>query len=300
MGVFVFFDFMSLPMRNHSGERTIFWDGEIWIGIGEVLKTGFSSSSSVYSHRNWNRGILSASLPLDGKMKEIATKGLYLERAMEVFICALDEQGSVIERVHYNKGIMTKCSFQSGSGLVTFQAEDDTFDSKEEKDARHKRNAEAVRQQFKGEAKNWAASDTFGILGGLASLGDIFLGAFAACIGWLFPNRRRSMLQRWRFKRRVYWFTTTPSIPGLKEHPKGYRIRADTLEEAKARLYRKASERIWRFPRGWMQMLVDLNGSPLELFNLDAVRMQDDVERWSRTDPVRKWGGYRAGKSGFQ
>lgn len=289
LGLFVFFDFVFSPMRVHSGERTVFWDGHNWKGIGEVLRTGFSSNPPTFSHRHSNRGTLSASLPLDGKTKEIAAKGFYLERTMKIFICALDEQGNVIERVHYNKGTMIKPSFQSGA--VNFEAEDDTFDSTEEKDARHKRNAETVRQQFKGEARVWAAIDTLGVLGGLTSLGDFLVGVVVTCIGWLLPKRVRSMLQRGRFQKHVYWFTTTPSIPGLRPLWRGYPIRADTLEEAKAKLYGMASARIWSFPRGWIQMLVYVNGSLLELFDLDAVRKQSDKEKWLKTDPTRQWRG---------
>ena len=103
----------------------------------------------------------------------------------------------------------------------------------------------------------------------------------------------RAVVQRWFARRRVYWLTTTPDIPGLRKRARGYKIRARSLEEARTRLYGLAAARIWEFPRGLMLLLVEENGRLLGSFDLEQIRKQDDPQKQRETDPVAVWLGQK-------
>ena len=99
----------------------------------------------------------------------------------------------------------------------------------------------------------------------------------------------RAILHRWFAGRHVYWFTTTPDVPGLRKRKRGYRIRAGSLEEARTRLFRLAAARIWEFPRGLMLLLVKESGRLLEPFDLEQIRKEDDPQKQRETNPVNVW-----------
>ena len=82
----------------------------------------------------------------------------------------------------------------------------------------------------------------------------------------------------------MFWFRTEPPIPGMRIRKKGYKIRADTLNEAITQLYDCAARRIWNFPREFIYMLVYVNNKPLEMFNLDAIRQPDDPKGWEQIE----------------
>ena len=73
------------------------------------------------------------------------------------------------------------------------------------------------------------------------NLAEMFAGAIGLAVDVLetvVPIRnRRIAKQRWRARERTYWFKTEPRIPGMRMRRQGYRIRADTLDEAKWKLY---------------------------------------------------------------
>ena len=71
---------------------------------------------------------------------------------------------------------------------------------------------------------------------------------------------------------------------------RGYPIRADTLAEAKRKLYREVIGKIWLFPRSWINLIVGVDGRPLEFFDLDRIREAMDPERWKETETARQWG----------
>ena len=102
---------------------------------------------------------MTASLPLDDSTRDIVAKGYYRDRKTELLVCSSDERGETIERVGYAVGMIVKVGLEEN--VVTFTAEDDTFDGVEEKDERRWKTIEDVRSQFKRE------------LLGAASAGDI-------------------------------------------------------------------------------------------------------------------------------
>lgn len=159
---FVFFDFMFFPLRVHSKEGPVEWEGHEWNGIGKVLYQGadksrrmmdhqLTSSYSVHSMRGHHtQGYSVASLPLDKTTREVIAKGYYRHRKMDVFMCSFDEHGKIIERFGYLPQ-NTIVQFVVKENTVTFKAIDDTLDSIAEKEERRKMDVEAIRQQFKSD-----------------------------------------------------------------------------------------------------------------------------------------------------
>lgn len=293
--LFVFFDFMFLPQRVHDGKGRIEWDGHAWEGIGKILRENFSlQNTSLVSSPTWKneesgytQGHLSASLPLDKTTREVVHKGYYRGRKMELFICSYDERGKIIERIEYATNPMVEISVKEN--VVTFRSIDDTLDSIAEKDERHKKTVEAFRQQFKSDWLGMASLIRWLTIIVRTSLGDWLVLAIAFLTAFS-TSKRRDLRQRWEARQRVYWFKTTPKIPRLWTKRRGYKIRADTLDEAKEKLYREIEAKIWRFPRNWINMLIDVEGAPGEFFNLDTIRQQRNPKKWEATDPILQWG----------
>ena len=287
--LFVHFDFEFFPMRVHAGEGTIEWDGHRWEGVGDVLGiNSFSSTSStsVLTSRlsdSHDRVHMAASLPMDKEMKEVLTGGYFKGRGMEWLGCSLRGDGSVIERIYYNKGTMVECSLKED--ILTFKAESALFDSIDEKDARRGKRAAAFRKQFKEEMMGRVASGGMGWLMNLLSPGPgLALDILKMCI----PGRaHRAARQRWQARKRVFWCRTEPKIPGMKLGKEGYKIRADTLDEATRKISACAARRIWDFPRAWIQMLVYVNDKHVGMIDLDSIRRRDDPKRWEEL--VRPW-----------
>ena len=292
---FLFFDFLFFPLRVHSGNDTIEWDGYEWKGIGQVLMLNFSfdtTQSNFLSGKNRKsrskRGHLSASLPLDMKTREIVNKGYHRGRNMTLQMCSYDERGNVIERIAYASNEII--NYTQEDNVFTFSSQDTELVDIAEKDARHKKTVDAVREQFSLEMLDSVKSGWVGwILNFVNVTFGNFFGIATKLVGLFMPSKRRSLKQRRKARKRVYWFTTFPKIPGAWTHKKGYKIRADTLEEAKSKLYMKVEKKVWRFPRGYIQLLVQVDGKFLEFFNLDHVRQHNDCERWKETDPIRQW-----------
>lgn len=290
---FVFFDFRFVPMRVHCGDAPIEWNGQEWTGTGAVLRTNLSYkttsiSLSAVQHgtEGYRRGHVTASLPLDSTTREVCAKGYFRERKMELFLCAVDKHGRVIEQIRYAVGTMTKVSLEDN--IVTFTAEDDTLDSVEKKDERRQKTVEDFRAQFRNELSHTTSSSSIGWLMNLfaATVGN-YVGLLLDALTIFL--KRRALAQRWHARRRTYWFHTTPTIPWQIRWKKGYAIRADTLAEAKLKLYGEVVGKIWLFPRNWMKMIVDVDGRPLEFLDLDQIRKEIDPERWKATDPMRYW-----------
>ena len=70
---------------------------------------------------------------------------------------------------------------------------------------------------------------------------------------------------------------------------KGYRVRADTLDEAKSKLYDRVAAKIWDVPPSFISMVIYRDDRPLELLNLDRIRQNDDPRRYEETRPMRRW-----------
>ena len=287
--MFVFFDFQFFPMRVHSGYRTVEWDGEEWIGIGDVLQEDAVSTSSLITSTHQPRDEMAASVPLDKRTQEIMSRQYYRGRRMEWSICSLDENASVIKRVHHNVGTMV--SSRARDDVLNFRAEVDFIDSTAEKDLRHKRTVVAVRERFK-----WKVGD-HGLYEGVSWIVNACLAATGQVIGLVFDllgyfvsgSSRRRVAQRWAARKRIFWFRTEPPIPRLRLGKHGYKIRADTLEEAKAKLHGKVAKVVWKFPRGHIRIHVYVEGQPGYMLNIDLMRKQDDPQRWRDTDPIAHW-----------
>ena len=289
LGLFVFFDFQFFPMRVHSGNRRIDWDGQEWIGIGDVLREDALSTSSLISSTHQSRDKMAASVPLDKRTQEIMSREYYRGRPMEWSICSLDKNARVIERVYHNVGTMVSC--RTRDDVLNFTAEVDFIDSTTEKDLRHKRTVVAVRERFK-----WKLVD-HGSFQGIAWIVNACLAVSGQVLGFVFDvfryfvsgSSRRRVAQRWAARKRVFWFRTEPPIPGLRPRKHGYKIRADTLEEAKTKLYERVAKVVWKFPRGYIRIHVYIEGQPVHMLNIDLMREQDDPQRWSDTDPIAHW-----------
>ena len=285
ISLFVYFDFSALPMRVHSGQGEIEWNGHQWTGVGDVLRQDSHSQPFAMSAHSYSRGEMAASLPVNPETTEVLTKEYYRDRRMEWAICAMNQDGGVIERVAFNRGRIVKYSRQED--VITFEAEYDLLDSVEKKDTRHKKRVEAVRQRFKWDVGETVSSSWAGWLLNLLSLG---LGVIIDVLSLCFPGRtRRAMQQRWGARKRTFWFTTVPPIPGMRRGKKGYKIRADTLDEAAEQLYARAARSIWDFRRERLGLAVYENGKPLGTFDLDSIRQGDDPERWAETNPMKAW-----------
>ena len=200
-----------------------------------------------------------------------------------------DERGEIIERLDYAVGRIVKMGQQDN--VVTFTAEDDTFDGIGEKDERRRKTVEDVRRQFKREMLGAASAGGIGWWMNLfAAAAGNWIGVCLDAFGFVRQDKRRAAAQRWQARKRIYWFTTTPRIPWKWRRKRGYPIRADTLAEGKRKLYREVIGKIWLFPRSWINLIVGVDGRPLEFFDLDRIREAMDPERWKETETARQWG----------
>lgn len=282
--LFVKFDFLFLPKRVHSGQGVVVWDGQEWEGIGETLKVGSSSRMTSTSPRfaGYVPGSVSASLPLDSDIAEIISRQYYWKQKIEYAICAVDENNVVIERVHFNYGIMNGLHVEDD--LVTFTAKNDYFESTTEKDTGHKRKVEAVRSRFKSDLKGQGLSWLSNFLSSLTiEFWSFIVNIFSFCFS-------RSTRQRWAARKQIYWFKTQPAIPRIKIKKDGYKVKADTLDEAKTELYRRVAKNIWEIPRGYISMIIYINDRPLELLDLEHVRHCDDPRHCDETSSIKSWG----------
>lgn len=299
---FVFFDFMFFPVRVHSKGGVVEWDGHKWDGVGKVLYQGTDQTRRIMDHQltaisslslgksRHTQGYSVASLRLDRTTREIIVKGYYRGRKMDVFMCSYDEQGHIIERFGYLPR-NTIVEFRVKEDTVTFKAIDERLGAVSEKDARRKIDVEAIRQQFKSD---WLETAKSGWIGWLANSIGAFLGnGLGLVIDFLMAfraSKRRDLSQRWNARRRVYWFMTHHDIPRLwPRRRRGYKIKADTLTEAKQILYTEIAAKAWLFPRGCINLIVTPENGMSEVFDLDAIRQHLDPERWEATDPSRQW-----------
>jgi hypothetical protein len=129
--------------------------------------------------------------------------------------------------------------------------------------------------------------------GWMVSLVESMAGPIGLVVDMLeaiLPGRnRRIAKQRWSARRRSYWFRTEPCIPGMRLRRKGYRVRADTLDEAKSKLYERVAAKIWDVPPSFVSMVIYWDDRPLEILSLDRIRQNDDPRRYEETSPMRGW-----------
>ena len=293
---FVFFDFMFMPTRVHCGDEPIESEGHTWTGVGAVLRSKLSFSSTVISplfgqHESGEpqRGHVTASLPLDGTSREVVSKGYYRGRKMEIFASSFDKHGKIIERVACAAGTIVDVGLKDN--IVTFTAENDTFDTIEKKEERRLKTVEDYRAQFRENLSGAVSSSGTGwLFNMLAATGGSWAGIILDVALSFRRSNRRALAQRWYARKRTYRFTTTPHIPRKWKRKKGYAIRADSLAEARGALYTKVERKIWLFPRGWINLIIECDEAPTVFLDLDQIRKADDPERWEATDRLGKWG----------
>ena len=287
-GLFVHFDFEFFPMRVHSGRGSVIWESHEWQGIGDLLRRDASSSWGVLSSHTNERGRMSASLPMSKEMQEILAEEYYRDREMRWMICAIDAKGDVERRVCTNRGRIIEYKRMEDS--VTFTAQCELLDPMHERDARHKSRVEAIRRRFKWELTDSIVSNG---IGWIVSLAEMFSGAIGPAIDVLeavIPGRhRRIVRQRWTARKRTYWFKTVPRIPGIRMRRNGYKVRADTLDEAKLKLYELVAGQLWDIPPSFISMIIYCDDRPLEFLNLDTLRQNDDPKRYEETSAMRGW-----------
>ncbi len=275
-------------MRVHSGHGSIRWEGREWQGIGDVLRRDASSSWSSLSSYSSKCGQVSASLPMSKEIGEVLAEEYYRDRTMEWMICAVDANGDVERRVYVNRGKIIACRSMEDS--VTFTAQSEFLESPRERDARHKRRVGSIRQRFKWRLTGVIKSSG---IGWMVSLAQTFAGgmgiAFDVLAAVVSGRSRRIAKQRWSARRRTYSFKTEPRIPGIRMRRNGYRVRADTLEEAKSRLHDLVAKKIWDISPRCINMVIYWQNRPLEFLNLDTIRQNDDPRRYEATSPLRMW-----------
>lgn len=286
--LFVHFDFEFFPMRVHSGHGPMSWEDHEWRGIGDVLRRNAWSGSSILSSRTNECGRISASLPMSKEMQEILAEEYYRDREMQWMICVTDADGEVERRVCVNQGRIV--GYQRTEDTVTFTAECQFLDSVRAIDARHKRKVAAVRQRYgQGLVDAMISNGT----GWMVSLSETVTGPVGLVVDMLeavLPGRnQRIAKQRWSARRRSYWFRTEPRIPGMRLRRKGYRVRADTLDDAKSKLYEKIATKIWDVPPNFISMIIYRDERPFEILSLDTIRQNDDPKRYEETSPMKGW-----------
>ena len=310
---FVCFDFLFSPMRVHSGESPIHWEGHEWEGLGEVVSKGlktapigksFSALCTLRSEQKNEKKLFAASLPVIPQTREVIHKERYYDRKMEMFLCAVDERGQVIERLWRNSGVIVE--YTRKEDALTFGAHDPSLDSTEMKDSRRRQASEEAQQQFNQAVQSHFRSDAIstaiaggaalltGIAGEAAGFWNQFVSpilVFAAMFGAL---HRKTIRQRWRARKRAFWFQTEPRIPGLgfamSRRKRGYKVRAHTQKEARAKLYGKLLDKKWQLPEGFRCYIVYVDGAPPEILNLEKACKEENPRRWAKIDPIRKWG----------
>ena len=104
--------------------------------------------------------------------------------------------------------------------------------------------------------------------GSMVSLAEAIAGPIGLVVDMLeavlLGRNRRIAKQRSSARRRSYWFRTEPRIPGMRLRRKGYRVRADTLDEAKSKLYERVAAKIWDVPPSFISMIIYRDDRPLK------------------------------------
>ena len=286
--LFVHFDFMFFSMRVHSGHDPIHWEGQEWQGIGDILRQDASSNWIILSSQLNERGRMSASLPMSQDMREILSEEYYRDCKMQWMLCTVNADGGVERRVCINEGRIF--TYTKTEDSVTFTAQSEFLDSQRDRDGRHKDKVKAIRQRFGWDLMDAIVSSGVGWMVSVAEMMAGTMGFIVDVFEVVIPGRNRRMAkQRWAARRRTYWFKTEPRIPGLRMRRNGYKVRADTLDEAKARLYELVASSVWDISPSFVSMVIYWNDCPLEFLNLDKIRQNDGPKRHEQTTRMRVW-----------
>ena len=317
IGQFVHIDLLFFPMRLHGGTDTVKWEGHKWEGIGDSLEfsspisPGLSLVSSVRGTAN--KHVADVTVPLDRKLGEALIYGYYVGRSLTVNSCALSESGEVLERIAIAEGEITKCS-TTDSNTITFHAEftkldgssDPLRDTKQYKDAAYKAGVRdrfrqnvlgVVQSQFRGDAGSFLVA----LVPFASPIIDFIVNSSSSL--WRFF---RLIRQRWFARRRAYKIVaenlsapepvTVSYLGGALKVRLGGRFKADNEKDAVILFHKYVKKRIWRIPRGFINLPFRVNGKMSgNMINLDHYRKEDDPQWSADTDPVRSWGKGEAG-----
>lgn len=297
VGKFVHIDLDFFPIRVHTGIDTVKWNGYKWKGLGELLKAPHTSRALTPGKPMLEGDV---SLPMDRKLGEALVNGYYVNRELVISVCALTKDGTVLERIGFQE--MNIIHFSSKDSVtVTFHAEDTslkhtmdpTLDPEQEKEAIYK---EGVRNRFKQNVLGVLVSSTRG--DSMEVITSWLFGPYeflANILNSSLVRLHRLVVQRWRARKNRHTFETDPLLyssylNGRWRKPLRGRVRAYTEQEAVQKIHKRVRKNIWRFPREFRLVPLNVNGRIVHMVNLEYYREQDDPQRCADTDPVKQWG----------
>ena len=282
--LFVTLDFEFSPVHVHNGEGMIELEGRKFNGLGDELMC--ESKPTNFSRGKHIQGTSRITLPKSKSIEKVLQQKTYMNRGVTCEVFAIDKTGNPLERVWRDDGKMLR-HIESDDSIALI-AIDDTFDNQHQKDKRHYEKIAEIRNRFNRQTGKllWKILLRFAVslFSEVLSLVKIIFSFF----GSLWSNRIL-IRQRLSAKRRVYWIETEPEIPGKTKSDHGYKLRADTLEEAIRKLHSEIRKKIWLFPRGCRMIIIRPHGYHTQILSLEDIRLQDDPKRCKESDPIQLW-----------
>ena len=284
--VFITFDFELSPMYVHSGEGERELKGRQFQGLGHALK--FKHKSTAFTRKIHTKGAIEISLPMSVDIEKIFQQKTYVDRKVTCELFAIDNSSNLLNRVLYCKGKIFKDYALSGDSVI-LTAYDDTLDSQQQKDNRHKEKITEIRSRFNRQMGDLLWKSLLGIFISLilGSTVDPVVGLASILLSFWFI--RNLWKQRISARKRVFWIKTEPKIPRKWKRKHGYKVHADTLEEANEKLHFEIIRKIWLFPREWRMIIIRPQNYHMHLFSLEDVRLRDNPKRCKETDPMQMW-----------
>ena len=282
--LFVTLDFEFSPIHVHDGEGIIELEGHKFNGLGDELT--YEAKPTSFTVGKYRQGTSRITLPKSKRIEKVLQHKTYMNRGVTCEIFAIDESGNTLDRVWRDHGKMLR--HIESDDCIALIAIDDTFDSQQEKDNRHNEKTTEIRGRFNRQMGKllWkslprAAVSLFSEVISLAKIVPSFFGSL-----W---SNRILIRQRLSAKRRVFWIETEPEIPGKTKSDYGYKLRADTLEEAIGKLHSEIRKKIWLFPRGCRLIFIRPRGYTMQTSSLEDIRLQDDPKQCKESDPIQLW-----------
>ncbi|MCY3542162.1 MAG: hypothetical protein OXH31_09710 [Gammaproteobacteria bacterium] len=280
---FVFFDFLGLPVYIHNkrGQRQL--HNKTWVGIEENLKV----SRSIVPFPNRNTANITIPIldhPIIGLIRKILNDGWWKNRQVELFEYSLDPQEHLVERIGYAKyTIKSYCVQPCGYGNeeVTFNMEHLDLAGVQETDSYHKDAVQFHRDHYNSEIIKELIWSTCGVILGL------LIGAWKQVVA-IFKLGSLT-IRRMSFRKRVFTFNTEPKIPGAMS---AYKIKSDTLEEAKEKYCRTLYKKRWFLHKnnlGTLTIYVRNNTRSWVpfIYSLEELCKQENLQKWRELHPLK-------------
>ena len=279
--IYVTLDFEFSPMHFHNGEGATERDGCLFQGLGKDLQ--FQHTDSV--NRVENKTTIT--LPFSRKIKTAFQQETHRERDVTCEIFAVNGAGHHVKRLCYRKGRISVHTVSDDDDNITLAVKDDVFDSHLVKDKRYKAKVTEVRGRFIREMYETFKTTILGcVVSLILGLTIDPLAGLATFLLSLWPMRN-VIRQRLSARQRLFWIETEPEIPLKWKRKRGYKYRADTLDEAIEKLHADIVPRVWLFPREWQMIIITPQGQPPRYLSLEKIRLHDNPERCKETGP--KW-----------